>query len=24
MQFSLLDLKMNGTCDGMNFTTSPN
>jgi len=24
MQFSLLDLKMNGTCDRMNFTTSPN
>jgi len=23
-QFSLLDLKMNGTFDGMNFTTSPN
>jgi len=21
MQFSLLDLKMNDTCDGMNFTT---
>jgi len=20
MQFSLLDLEMNGTCDGMNFT----
>jgi len=24
MHFSLLDLTMNDTCDGMNFTTSPN
>jgi len=24
MQFSLLDLKLNGTCDLMNFTISPN
>jgi len=24
MQFSLLDLEVNGTRDGMNFTISPN
>jgi len=24
MQFSLLDLALNSTCDGMNFSTSPN
>jgi len=24
MQFSLIDLEMNGTCDSMNLPTSPN
>jgi len=24
MQFSLVGLEMNGTCDGMNLPTSPN